>query len=101
MALCVHSKRSCALSHQQEQKQECGCRVILGEDYDKVTVQDFYPSYDGAPGMKQKCWVHLLRDAKELSEKKEPILEASLFYSGLKRIFTLAKKTAEDLRTAE
>ncbi|MDY7040662.1 MAG: NADH-quinone oxidoreductase subunit K, partial [Chloroflexota bacterium] len=39
---------------------------ILGEDYDKVTVQDFYPSYDGAPGIKQKFWAHLLRDAKEL-----------------------------------
>ncbi len=51
--------------------------------------------------MKQKCWAHLLRDANELAEKKEPPLEAALFYGGLKRIFTSAKKIAEDLRTAE
>lgn len=101
MALGVHSKRSCALYHTSRSRSKNVVVEILGEDYDKVTVQDFYPSYDGAPGIKQKCWAHLLRDAKELSEKKEPILEASLFYRELKRIFTLAKKTAEDLRTAE
>ena len=29
---------------------------VLGEDYDGVTGQDFYPSFDCAPGRKQKCW---------------------------------------------
>jgi len=44
---------------------------ILGEDYDGVTVQDFYPSYDKKAGLKQKCWAHLLRDARDLAEKEK------------------------------
>ena len=28
---------------------------VLGEDYDGVTGQDFYSSFDCAPGRKQKC----------------------------------------------
>lgn len=27
---------------------------ILGEEYNGVTVQDFYPSYDQAPGLKHR-----------------------------------------------
>lgn len=72
---------------------------ILGEDYSGVTVQDFYPSYDGAPGRKQKCWAHLLRDARELAEKKEPPPMAKEFYQELQEIFHEAKEAAESLGT--
>nr|QNO52411.1 hypothetical protein IAKEDICC_00033 [Methanosarcinales archaeon ANME-1 ERB6] len=43
---------------------------ILGEDYDGVSGQDFYPSFDGAPGRKQKCWSHLIVPARENVERK-------------------------------
>jgi len=45
---------------------------VLGNDYDDVSTQDFYPSYDGAPESKQKCWSHLIVAARELVEKKQP-----------------------------
>lgn len=74
---------------------------ILGEDYEGVTVQDFYPSYDGAPGKKQKDWAHLIKDARELAEKKEPPPRAEELYEGLKRIYHKAKEAAENLDTEE
>jgi hypothetical protein len=59
---------------------------VLGEDYDGVTVQDFYPSYDRAPGIKQKDWAHLLRDARELAMRRQPPPGAEELYLGLQRI---------------
>lgn len=40
----------------------------LGDKQDRVIISDFYKAYKDLPGKKQKCWVHLLRDAKEASE---------------------------------
>ncbi len=70
---------------------------ILGEEYNGVTVQDFYPSYDQAPGLKQKCWSHLIRDARDLAEKKKPPPEAKDFYEGLQQIFKDAKEALKQL----
>jgi transposase len=39
----------------------------LGEKEDRVIISDFYSAYKNLPGKKQKCWVHLLRDSKEVS----------------------------------
>lgn len=36
-----------------------------------VLVSDFYAVYDHYPGPQQKCWVHLLRDIREL-ERQHP-----------------------------
>lgn len=72
---------------------------VLGEDYSGVTVQDFYPSYDGAPGIKQKCWSHLLKDARELAGKKDPPPGAEEFHVGLQKIYHDAKEAVNGLRT--
>ena len=34
-------------------------------DFGGVLVSDFYPGYDSAPCIQQKCWVHLIRDLKD------------------------------------
>ena len=39
---------------------------VLGESFDGVLVSDFYAAYNHYPGLKQRCWVHLLRDINEL-----------------------------------
>ena len=31
-----------------------------------VLVSDFYAAYDHYPGLKQRCWAHLLRDIHDL-----------------------------------
>jgi transposase len=74
---------------------------ILGEDYDGVTVQDFYPSYDKAPGMKQKCWSHLIGDAKEIVERKKPPPDAKEFHQELQQIYKDAKDAEKKLSTNE
>jgi transposase len=74
---------------------------ILGEEYNGVTVQDFYPSYDQAPGLKQKCWSHLIRDARDLAEKKKPPPEAKEFHEGLQQIFKDAKEALKQLGTED
>jgi len=74
---------------------------VLGEDYDGVSGQDFYPSFDGAPGRKQKCWSHLIVPAKKNIERKHPPPESFEFYEGLLQIFEDAKEAEKELETEE
>ena len=39
---------------------------MLGDRFGGVLVSDFYAAYNHYPGLKQRCWVHLLRDIHEL-----------------------------------
>jgi transposase len=74
---------------------------VLGEDYDGVSTQDFYPSFDGAPGRKQKCWSHLLVAARKLVEQKKPPPRSCEFYKGLAQIYEDAKAMERTLTSAE
>ncbi len=40
--------------------------TLLGEEFAGVLVSDFYSGYHPYPGVKQKCWAHLLRDVHDL-----------------------------------
>ena len=40
--------------------------AALGEAFLGVVVSDFYAAYDHVAGSKQRCWSHLLRDAREV-----------------------------------
>ena len=70
---------------------------ILGKDWDGTLVGDglrSHHSYARKSGAKiQRCWAHLLREAKELGEKYE---EARALSEGLHRIFDRLKKALED-----
>ena len=39
---------------------------VLGESFSGVLVSDFYAAYNHYPGLKQRCWDHLLRDIHDL-----------------------------------
>jgi transposase len=39
---------------------------VLGEAFSGVLVSDFYAAYHHYPGLKQRCWAHLLREIHEL-----------------------------------
>jgi transposase len=39
---------------------------VLGDSFSGVLVSDFYAAYNHYPGLKQRCWAHLLRDVHEL-----------------------------------
>jgi transposase len=98
--LWVFINREAVLYHTSKNRGKKVVVEVLGEDYDGVTVQDFYPSYDGAPGVKQKDWAHLLRDARDLVEKRKPPPGAKEFHEGLQGIFHDAKEAEEELKTA-
>jgi len=40
--------------------------AMLGDAFAGVLVSDFYAGYQHYPGVKQKCWAHLLRDVHDL-----------------------------------
>ncbi len=44
----------------------------LGDSFDGVLVSDFYAAYHHYPGLKQRCWVHLLRDIHDLKVPLPP-----------------------------
>lgn len=46
-------------------------REVLNEEFERVTVSDFYGDYNALPGCKERCWVHFLRDLHKLREKSE------------------------------
>jgi transposase len=39
---------------------------VLGAEFSGVLVSDFYAAYHHYPGLKQRCWVHLLREIHDL-----------------------------------
>jgi transposase len=39
---------------------------VLDESFSGVLVSDFYAAYNHYPGLKQRCWSHLLRDIHDL-----------------------------------
>jgi transposase len=42
---------------------------VLGDEFVGVLVSDFYGGYNIYEGVKQRCWVHYIRDLKALAEK--------------------------------
>lgn len=47
-------------------RQKAMVDAVLGADFGGTLVADFYAAYDHYPGLKQRCWAHLLRDIDEL-----------------------------------
>jgi len=47
----------------------CVVKEVLSEEFEGTLVSDFYGAYNIYDGIKQRCWVHLLRDLKALAEK--------------------------------
>src|SRR5204862_1348693 len=41
---------------------------VLGVGFAGVLVSDFYAGYNGKARRQQRCWVHLLRDLRDLKE---------------------------------
>ena len=39
---------------------------MLDSSFSGVLVSDFYAAYTHYPGLKQRCWAHLLRDIHDL-----------------------------------
>lgn len=65
----------------------------LGDEFSGVLVSDFYGAYNAYGGVKQRCWVHLLRDLKKLVEKHPNHESVAKWVSEVKLIYDLARDT--------
>jgi len=63
---------------------------ILGKDFGGVCTCDFYGGYNKLDFL-QRCWVHLLRDAKELAERHADRPEVGVWVEALRAIYREAK----------
>lgn len=59
--------------------------LVLGKTFAGVLVSDFYGSYHLIVAIKQKCWVHVLRDIKKLEEDHPRTKSVLSFAKGIKR----------------
>jgi len=47
-------------------------KALLGHPFKGILVSDFYSAYNRLSGAKQKCWVHLLREIRNVRGKDPP-----------------------------
>ena len=73
---------------------------VLGETFDGVLVSDFYAAYNHYPGLKQRCWVHLLRDIDELQVLYPEDTGLSQWAEQVRQIYDRAKACAAGGRPA-
>ena len=67
---------------------------VLGEEFNGVLVSDFYAAYHHYPGLKQRCWVHLLRDIHDLKSLYPQDVPLARWAAKVHRIYTQAKAFA-------
>lgn len=69
---------------------------VLGKSFSGTLITDFYNAYNAIDCDKQKCWVHLLRELREIKEKSPDSSEIRCFSNRLGRFF----QRAIDLQSA-
>ncbi len=68
-------------------------KEVLGEGYKGIVISDFYSAYNRLKVRQQKCWVHLLRELREIA-KSDPSEEFRRAHLALRRIFLDARRLA-------
>ena len=67
---------------------------VLGESFEGILVSDFYAAYHHYPGLKQRCWVHLLRDIHTLKELHPEDAGLARWAKGVKKLYAKARAWA-------
>ncbi len=67
---------------------------VLGESFEGILVSDFYAAYHHHPGLKQRCWVHLLRDIHTLKELHPEDGGLARWAKGVKKLYAKARAWA-------
>jgi len=63
---------------------------VLGADYPGTVVADFYSGYSPLLCRKQRCWVHMLRELKDLEEKHKGNAKVVEFRAGIRELYEKA-----------
>jgi len=66
----------------------------LGDEFEGVLVSDFYGAYNAYGGVKQRCWVHLLRDLRALAEKHPDNESVARWVGRVRSIYQRAREVA-------
>lgn len=66
------------------------------KDFSGITTTDFYSAYNCLPSIKQRCWAHLLRDFKDLTNKYPKNKKVSVFAKEVKNLYGQAANLARD-----
>ena len=78
-----------------------GVDEVLGESFGGVLVSDFYAAYNHYPGLKQRCWVHLMRDIHELKALYPADTDLARWAEAVRQLYGKAKAcAAADFRPA-
>lgn len=64
---------------------------VLDESFNGVLVSDFYAAYNHYPGLKQRCWAHLLRDIHNLKTAYPDDTGLSRWAEAVHQLYTEAK----------
>ena len=64
---------------------------VLDESFSGVLVSDFYAAYHHYPGVKQRCWAHLLREIHDLKALYPEDAKLARWAAAVHRIYTQAK----------
>ena len=64
--------------------------AVLGEECAGVLVSDFYVGYQHYPGVKQKCWAHVLRDVHDLRVAHEKDASVQAWAAGVQAVYRRA-----------
>ncbi len=64
---------------------------VLDESFGGVLVSDFYAAYHHYPGLKQRCWAHLLRDIHDLKALYPEDAKLTRWAAVINKIYTEAK----------
>ncbi len=67
---------------------------VLGESFEGILVSDFYAAYHHYPGLKQRCWVHLLRDIHALKVWYPEDGGLARWASGVQRLYAKGREWA-------
>ena len=67
---------------------------VLGESFGGVLVSDFYAAYNHYPGLKQRCWAHLLRDVDDLQTSYPQDAVLARWATAVHRLYRKAKAAA-------
>ena len=67
-------------------------KEVLGEEFEGVVTCDFYGGYNKL-GVLQRCWVHLLEDARELAQINADRPEVVAWVEALRGLYEEAKAT--------
>ena len=64
---------------------------MLDESFGGVLVSDFYAAYHHYPGIKQRCWAHLLRDIHDLKVLYSEDTRLAQWAEAVHQLYTEAK----------